>query len=111
MKHTYKTILQLSCVILALSSCTVKVANFEKYQKAPLLELEDMPTKEELANSAPKLIIIAEKSPEANPEELKAQATIKNNLITELQSKKYATIVERIDSNAIQQEIKISEMA
>jgi hypothetical protein len=89
----------------------VKVSNFEKYQKAPLLELEDMPTKEELANSAPKLIIIAEKSPEANSEELKAQSTIRNNLITELQSKKYATIVERIDSNAIQQEIKISEMA
>ena len=111
MKHTYKTILQLSCVILTLSSCAVKVANFEKYQKAPLLELENMPTKEELANSAPKLIVIAEKSQEANPEELKAQATIKNNLITELQSKKYATIVERVDSNAIQQEIKISEMA
>lgn len=111
MKNTYKTILHLSCVALILSSCAVKVSHFEKYQKAPLLELEDMPTKEELANSAPKLIIISEKSPEANPEELKAQSTIRNNLITELQSKKYATIVERIDSNAIQQEIKISEMA
>ena len=38
----YEKILQLICISLTLASCSVKIANFEKYQKAPLLELETM---------------------------------------------------------------------
>ena len=100
-----------SLLILAiLTSCSVKIKNFEKYQKAPLLEVENMPTKEDLARKTPKIIILTEKQESEKSDEAKAQNTIKNSLIKELQSKQYANIVERFDSKSIQNEIKIAEI-
>ena len=104
---------QLAALLISLSiltSCSVKIANFEKYQKAPLLELETMPTKEEINTKLPRVIIVAEKSETNNAEATNAQNLIKNNFLTALQANRYANIVERFDSESIQKEIKIAEL-
>ena len=50
-------------LFLISSACSVKIKNFEKYQKSPLLEVDEMPTKEELTN---KFIELYEKSNKFN---------------------------------------------
>jgi len=106
MKKIIALILSLSII----ASCSVKIANFEKYQKAPLLELEEMPTKEDLLVKLPRVIIITEKSETDDSEQINAQKQIRNTILTELQTKKYANIIERFDSSTIQSEIKIAEI-
>lgn len=98
------------CILLLLTACSVKIKNFEKYQKAPLLELETMPTKEEINAKLPKVIIVSEQSDASEVQAVNAQNLIKNNILKELQSKRYAEIVERFDNNSIQKEIKIAEL-
>lgn len=98
------------CILILLTACSVKIKNFEKYQKAPLLELETMPTKEEINTKLPKVIIISEKSETGEVQAINAQNLIKNNIFKELQSKHYAEIIERFDSNSIQKEIQIAEL-
>jgi len=95
MKKIIALILSLSII----ASCSVKIANFEKYQKAPLLELEEMPTKEDLLVKLPRVIIITEKSETDDSEQINAQKQIRNTILTELQTKKYANrSINRRDS-------------
>ena len=105
-----KQLVSLLLLLSILASCSVKIANFEKYQKAPLLELETMPTKEEINTKLPRVIIVAEKSETINARATNAQNLIKNNFLTALQANRYANIVERFDSDSIQKEIKIAEL-
>ncbi len=100
----------LICILLILTSCSVKIKHFDKYQKAPLLEVEEMPTKEEINTKLPRVIIISEKPETSEPQAVNAQNLIKNNVFKELQSKHYAEVIERFDSNSVQKEIKIAEL-
>jgi hypothetical protein len=44
-------------MMFVLASCNVKIKNFEKYSKAPLLQLEEMPSKEEIKKIMPRVLI------------------------------------------------------
>jgi hypothetical protein len=96
-------------IILLLVSCATKIKNFEKYTKAPLLELEEMPEKAQIDAHLPRVLIVAEEPNIENIAEINAHNLIKNNLTTLFESEKFASVVERIDNNEAVKEMKIAE--
>lgn len=96
--------------MIILSSCAVKIKDFDKYQKAPMIQVENMPTKEQLAVSVPKIIISTKKPTNELAAKINAQDIIKNRLTFVLNEKKFASIVERKFNDDIQKEKKIAEL-
>lgn len=93
------------------TACDTKIKNFEKYTKAPLLELEEMPSKEEIKRTIPRILIV---KTESESEEIKKSNA--NNIIAEdiakiLHTEQFAKIIERDHSEKAKQEIKIAELS
>lgn len=95
--------------LIFLPSCAVKIKNLEQYTQSPLLELEEMPSKEEINSSLPRVLFIAEKPNAEKLGETNAHIVIKNDLESLLSSKKFASIVEREKSDAFKEEMSIAE--
>lgn len=96
-------------LIALLSACTTKIKQFHQYEKVPLLELEHMPTKEDVDVSLPRILLIASKPTLKEIAETNAHQVVKNRIITILESQKFASIVERNKNKKILQEQTIAE--
>lgn len=95
--------------LILLVSCATNIKNFEKYEKSPLLELEEMPSKEQVNNSLPRVVIVAEKPELEHVAKTNAHNVVKNSLTTLLETQMFASVVERNDNEAIAKEMKIAE--
>ncbi len=96
-------------IIFFFVSCSTKIKDFEKYTKAPLLELEEMPEKAQIDAPLPRVLIVAEQSYPNATYEANAYNLIKSNLINLLETEKFAIVVERIDNSEATREIRIAE--
>ena len=99
----------LMLMMFVLASCNVKIKNFTKYSKAPLLELEEMPSKEEIKKIMPRVLMITQPSTNEDAQKANAPSLIAKDLAIVLQEDKFANVIERDHSHAAKQEIKISE--
>lgn len=105
-----KVCIQLAFIVGLMSSCSVRIKNFDEYQKAPLLQLERMPTKEELAIVLPRIVVTSDEAASEVVKRSNAENIICSNLISILEEEKFANIVERERSEIISKEIAIAEM-
>ncbi len=105
MKLKYLTLLLLT------ASCSTTISNFDKYQKQFLAKTEFMPTKENLENKPPKIVVFAL---EENDNDVAKQAqlgnSIANNVENVLAQNRLGELVDRKANVKLQKEIALTEM-
>lgn len=98
-------------IILLLASCAPTIKNFDDYQKQFLAKTEFMPTKENLENAPPKIVVFAL---DENDNQVANQAqlgnSIANNIENILAKNRLAELVDRKAATKLQKEIALSEM-
>ena len=97
--------------VLIIASCSVKIKNFDKYSKTPLLELEDMPTKDKMKNTMPRVLITKADTDSDEVKKSNAPTLVAKDITMLLQEGKFANVIERKHSDLAMQEAKISELS
>jgi hypothetical protein len=98
-------------ILLLAASCSTTIKNLDQYQKQFLAKTEFMPTKENLENKPPKIVVFAL---DENNNEIATQTqlgnTIANNVENVLAQNRLAELVDRKANNKLQKEIALTEM-
>lgn len=97
-------------ILFFLAACDVKIKHFDKYQKVPLLELENMPSKEQIKHALSRVLITQTEPANDDIRKSNAHNLIKNDIIELLQEGKFANVVERKEGSAVTKEVKIAEL-
>lgn len=96
--------------LLLMTACGVKIKNFDKYEKTPLLELENMPSKDEIKNVLSRVLITKTNPANDDIKKSNAHSLIQNDITQMLQSGKFANIIERKEDGITLKEVKIAEL-
>ncbi|MBP7709902.1 MAG: hypothetical protein KA100_02400 [Rickettsiales bacterium] len=98
-------------LILLTASCSTTIKNFDQYQKQFLTKTEFMPTKENLENKPPKIVVFAF---DENENQIATQTqlgnSIANNVENILAQNRLAELVDRKAGAKLQKEIALAEM-
>lgn len=98
-------------LILLTASCATKIKDFDKYQKQFLSKSEFLPSKENLENKPPKIVVF---TLDENGNEVAKQAqigvTIANNVENVLAQNRLGELVDRNANAKLQKEIALAEM-
>ena len=93
-----------------LTGCNTVIKDFEKYQKAPLLSTEFMPSKEQLQDNTPSVVVFKFSTDDANSKNAGIPGIIEDSITQVLVSHKLANIVSRDKAEKLQSEIMLSEV-
>lgn len=98
-------------ILLLVISCAPRIKNFDDYQKQFLSKTEFMPSKENLENAPPKIVVFAL---DENENQVASQAqlgnSIANNIENILAKNRLAELVDRKAATKLQKEIALAEM-
>lgn len=105
MKLKYLTLLLLT------TSCATTIKDFDKYQKQFLTKTEFMPTKENLENKPPKIVVFAlDENDNTVATQSQLGNSIANNVENILAQNRLGELVDRKASTKLQKEIALAEM-
>lgn len=93
--------------LLFLGSCGVQIKNFEKHEKAPLLHVHNMPSKEEVKKALPSVVVVANVPSQKEALAVNAHKIIQSEIIETLQNEKFANVFQREKSKEIQDELTL----
>ena len=98
-------------LLLLLCSCSTTISNFDEYQKQFLSKTKFMPSPENIAGKAPKVVVFAL---DQNNNEIANQTNLgealANNVENVLSKNRLAEIVDRKAASKLQKEIALAEM-
>ncbi len=98
-------------LLLLLSSCSTTISHFDDYQKQFLSKTKFMPTPENIAGKAPKVVVFAL---DQNNNEIANQTglgdSLANNVENVLSKNRLGEIVDRKAAGKLQKEISLAEM-
>lgn len=97
--------------ILALSSCSTTITNFDKYEKQFLSKSAFLPTQENLEGKSPKVVVFAlEENDNAVAKQANLGAGVANDIENVLTKNRLVEIVDRNAASKLQKEIALAEM-
>lgn len=98
-------------LLLLISSCSTTISNFGEYQKQFLPKTSHMPSPENIAGKAPKIVVFAL---DENNNEIATQTglgtSLANNVENILSKNRLGEIVDRKAASKLQKEISLAEM-
>lgn len=98
-------------VLLILSSCSTTIKNFDSYQKQFLSKTKFMPSQDNIAGKAPKVVVFAL---DQGTNDVAIQSglgeSLANNVENVLSKNRLGEIVDRKAANKLQKEISLAEM-
>jgi hypothetical protein len=98
-------------ILLLATSCATTIKDFDSYQKQFLPKTSFMPSPENIAGKAPKIVVFAL---EENGNETATQAALGNSLANNIENilskNRLGEIVDRKAANKLQKEISLAEM-
>ncbi|MDX2082665.1 MAG: hypothetical protein SFV53_01580 [Rickettsiales bacterium] len=98
-------------LLFLICSCSTTISNFDDYQKQFLTKTKFMPTAENIAGKAPKIVVFAL---DQNDNEIAKQTSLgdslANNIENVLSKNRLGEIVDRKAANKLQKEISLAEM-
>jgi hypothetical protein len=103
--------LKFLALILLATSCSTTIKNFDQYQKQFLAKTEFMPTKENLENKPPKIVVFAlDENENVIATQTQLGNSIANNVENVLAQNRLAELVDRKAGAKLQKEIALVEM-
>ena len=106
MKHAFYIVL-----FIFIASCSTTIQDFDKYQKAPLLRTELMPSEIELTKKLPSVAVFDVQTNDAQAKSIGAPKFVEESIINILLSNKLAEIQDRKNLDKLQNEIRLSEIS
>lgn len=101
----------LALIAILATSCAPTIKNFDLYQKQFLTKTTFMPSKDNLKNKAPKVVVFAlEENDNIVATQAGLGASVANNIENILSQNKLAELVDRKASKKLRKEIKLAEM-
>ena len=101
----------LALIVFLASSCAPTIKNFDLYQKQFLSKSSFMPTKDNLLNKEPKVVVFAfEENNNKTAMQAGLGASVANNIENILSQNKLAELVDRNAGKKLKSEIQLAEM-
>jgi len=98
-------------ILITLTSCVPTLKNIDSYEKQFLSKTEFMPTKEQLKNSPPKIVVF---KLEENEIEVAKQASLGKSIANDIENiigqNRLGKIIDRKANKKLEEEIKLSEL-
>jgi hypothetical protein len=98
----------LACLLLF--SCATKIKDFEKYQKAPLMQTQFMPNPDAIYGKVPSATIFAFETSDVNAKSIGATAIAEGEIANLLISNKLVILKDRKNLGKLANEIKLHEI-
>jgi len=101
----------ITLLILFLSSCSLKVSNFNSYQRQPISKTSFMPTEEAIEGKSDKVVVF---SLEEGDNEVATEAMLGSSMAVEIENilthNRLAQLVDRNAAKKLEKEIALAEM-
>ena len=100
-----------SGLLLLLASCATTIKDFNKYQKAPLLQAEFMPNQQELTKKLPSVVVLEFQTDDENAKKISATRFVEDSVIDILHRNKLVELQDRKNLTKLENEIRLAEIS